>query len=131
MKTFTARQLAQALRKRDAGGSLEWSYTLLDVRAQRLFERLAVFEGVFDADAARDICSFAPLRPGEAAAALDELIEANLVLTADASSEHFTLVEATREYAAARLCERGDNEEAARRYAAYSAAVEQLLVTLR
>jgi diguanylate cyclase (GGDEF)-like protein len=129
-KTHTVRQLAEALRVRDAGASLEWSYKALDVRAQRLFERLAVFAGVFDADAARDICSFAPLRPGEAAAALDELIEANLVLTADATSEHFTLVEATREYAAARLHDRGDDEEAARRYTAYYEAIEQLLVTL-
>jgi predicted ATPase len=107
-------------RQRTLEATIEWSYGLLDHRAQRLFERLAVFAGNFDADAARDICGFAPLRPGEAAAALDETIEKNLVAVTDIfEDERYVLPESTRDFAAARLRERGEFQEAARRHIAY------------
>lgn len=107
-------------RQRTLEATIDWSYGLLDQRAQRLFERLAVFAGSFDADAARDVCGFAPLRPGEAAAAFDEAVEKNLVVSAPAcDDERFALLESTHEYAAARLRERGEFRDAARRHIAY------------
>ncbi len=111
-------------RQRTLEATIAWSYGLLDQRAQRLFERLAVFAGSFDLDAARDICGFAPLRPGEAAAALDEAIEKNLIAVAgDFDEERFTLPESAREFAAARLKQRGEFEETARRHIAYYVAL--------
>jgi non-specific serine/threonine protein kinase len=130
IKAHRVAELEAALCERNAEGVIDWSYGLLDCRAQRLFERLAIFADSFDADAARDICSFTPLRPGEAAAAFDDLIEANLVVAADASSERFTLVEAAHDYACARLRERSEYAEIGRRHTAYYAAVERLHVTV-
>jgi diguanylate cyclase (GGDEF)-like protein len=107
-------------RQRTLEATIAWSYDLLDPRAQRLFERLSIFAGTFDADAARDICGFAPLRPGEAAAALDEAIEKNLIAIAGRfDDERFVLPESTREFAAAKLRERGEFEQTARSHIAY------------
>jgi diguanylate cyclase (GGDEF)-like protein len=113
-------QRALPVRQRTLEAAIDWSYGLLDRRGQRLFERLAVFAGNFDADAARDVCSFSPLRPGEAAAAFDEAVEKNLVAPAASSGEErFALLESMREYAATRLRERGEFEDTARRHIAY------------
>jgi diguanylate cyclase (GGDEF)-like protein len=115
-------------RQRTLEATIEWSYGLLDGRAQRLFERLAVFAGSFDADAARDICGFTPLRPGEAAAAFDEAVEKNLVSAAGADDERFVLLESTREFAAARLHARGEFAESARRHIAYYLSLARRIV---
>jgi non-specific serine/threonine protein kinase len=130
VKTHLIPNLIDALRDRGVESVIDWSYGLLDARAQRLFERLSVFRGAFDADAARDICGFTPLRPGEAAAAFDELVETNLVAATDASGERFTLVEAARDYAIARLREGNEQMEIVRRHTAYYAAIEQLQAAL-
>lgn len=116
-------------RQRTLEATIAWSYGMLDERAQRLFERLAVFAGSFDADAARDICGFTPLRPGEAAAAFDEAVEKNLVsLARAADDERFVLAESTREFAAARLRERGEFAEAARRHITYYLSLGRRIV---
>jgi diguanylate cyclase (GGDEF)-like protein len=126
VKSMSLAQILDALgdSQRTLEATVEWSYSLLDHRARRLFERLAVFAGSFDADAARDICGFAPLRPGEAAAAFDEAIEKNLVaVTGSFDDERYVLPESTREFAALRLHERGEFLETARRHVAYYLAL--------
>lgn len=142
VKTLTPAQLEAALRDRfdvlvssrrdvpDRQRTLEatiaWSYGLLDERAQRLFERLSVFGGTFDADAARDICGFAPLRPGEAAAAFDEVVEKHLAAAVHVhDGERFVLLESTRAYAAQRLRERGEERVVHERHAEYYLAFAQ------
>lgn len=100
--------------------TIAWSYALLDDRAQRLFERLSVFARTFDADAARDICGCAPLRPGEAAAAFDEIVERRLAVPAHGSDEErFMLLPPMREFAAQRLRERGEESSIHARHAEY------------
>ena len=111
-------------RQRTLEATIELSYSLLDHRAQRLLERLAVFAGSFDADAARDICGYSPLRPGEAAAAIDEAIEKNLIaVTGDLDDERFLLPESTRAFAADHLRERGEFQQTARRHVGYYLAL--------
>jgi diguanylate cyclase (GGDEF)-like protein len=144
VKTYSATQLAAALRDRfdilvgsqpsvparhrTLEGTIAWSYDLLDPRAQRLFERLSVFARTFDADAARDICGFAPLRPGEAAAAFDDIVEKHLVATVQIDGEErFLLLESTRTFAAQRLQERGEQAVMYQRHADYYLAFAQRL----
>ena len=144
IKTMSLAQLALALRDRfdvlvgsrpatpDRQRTLEaaiaWSYDLLDARAQRLFERLSVFSKHFDPDAARDICACPPLRPGEAAAAFDELLEKHLVARAHGSEEQrFVLLESMRAFAAQRLRERGEQPLLHTRHAEYYLAFAQRL----
>lgn len=144
VKTLSPAQLAAALRDRfnvlvssqralpDRHRTLEatiaWSYELLDERAQRLFERLSVFGRTFDADAARDICGFVPLRPGEAAAAFDEIVEKHLAASVQLDGEErFVLLESTRAFAAERLRERGEEAIMHARHAEYYLAFAQRL----
>ncbi|HEY9180501.1 MAG TPA: diguanylate cyclase [Candidatus Baltobacteraceae bacterium] len=144
VKTLSPAQLAAALRDRfnvlvssqrtlpgrhrTLEATIAWSYELLDERAQRLFERLSVFARTFDADAARDICGFAPLRPGEAAAAFDEIVEKYLAAGVHFDGEErFVLLESTRAFAGQRLRERGEERVMHARHAEYYLAFAQRL----
>lgn len=115
-------------RQRTLETAIAWSYDLLDSRAQRLFERLSVFSKSFDSDAARDICACPPLRPGEAAAAFDELLEKNMLSRAHAREEQrFVLLESMRVFAARRLRERGEEALMHARHSEYYLAFAQRL----
>lgn len=128
--SFSPGTMLSALRNqpRTLEATIAWSYALLDERAQRLFERLSVFGRTFDAQAARDICGCAPLRPGEAAAAFDEIVERRLAVPAHVwDDERFMLLEPMREYAAGRLRERGEEPFMHARHAEYYLAAARRL----
>lgn len=144
VKTLAPAELAAALRDRfdllvssrrrapDRHRTLEatiaWSYALLEERAQRLFERLSIFGRAFDADAARDICGFEPLRPGEAAAAFDEILDKHLAAAVQMhDEERYLMLESTRAYAAERLRERGEEDLMHARHAEYYLAFARRL----
>src|SRR5579872_95776 len=107
--------------------AISWSYDLLDERAQRLFERLSVFANTFDSDAARDICGFVPLRPGEAAAAFDELVETRLLAPVPMPQHRYVLPGSMRAFAAQRLRERGEDALMYGRHSRYFLACAQRL----
>lgn len=120
--SFSPAHILAALRNqpRTLEATIAWSYALLDERAQRLFERLSVFGRTFDAEAARDICGCSPLRPGEAAAAFDEIVERRLAVPAHVwDDRRFMLLEPMREFAAQRLRERGEEGFMHARHAEY------------
>ena len=95
--------------------TLQWSYDLLDDRAQRLLSNLAVFPGSFDAEAARDICADDVVEPWDLLATLNDLIAKNLVtVTGSDKQERFRLLESTRHFATVQLEERGDDQPASR-----------------
>ncbi len=82
-------------RQRALRATLDWSHDLLDAAAQTTFRRLAVFAGDFSADAAIAICAAgpgeppvsgeppAPLPSGAVAAALEALVDGNLLALAE------------------------------------------------
>lgn len=128
--SFSPGNMLSALRNQPQTleATIAWSYALLDERAQRLFERLSVFGRTFDAEAARDICGCSPLRPGEAAAAFDEIVEKRLAVPARVwDDERFMLLEPMREYAAQRLRERGEEPFMHARHAEYYLAAARRL----
>lgn len=131
-QTFAPAAILTALRNqpRTLEATIAWSYALLDERAQRLFERLSVFGRSFDAEAARHICGCAPLRPGEAAAAFDEIVEKRLAVPAHVWDEQrFMLLQPMREFAAQRLRERGEEAFMHARHAEYYLAAARRLST--
>jgi hypothetical protein len=101
----------RAERHRSIGAVVEWSYDLLDEADRRLFERLSVFAGGWNADDAATVT--AGIGPGRVADQLDRLVEVSLVSTrAEQGTTRYTLLEPIRAYAGQRLRQRGDEAEA-------------------
>lgn len=106
-----------------------WSYELAGPARQRLFERLAVFTGGFDLDAACYVASGAGTgtpdtddedSEPESFELLAGLVSQSLVTTEHEGGEtRYRLLETLREYAAERLAARGEAEAIQRRHAAY------------
>jgi predicted ATPase len=107
-------------RHRTLEATLAWSYDLLTEEERILLARLAVFAGRFRLDWAEEICGFPPLAPGQVADLLDALAAKSLVAAEEvAARTEYGLLLTVREYAAPRLAERGEAEEAERRRAAF------------
>jgi predicted ATPase/class 3 adenylate cyclase len=86
-----------------------WSYDMLREPEQRLLERLSVFVGGFDLEAAEAICGADPLTPDDVLDLLTSLVEKSLVMTdeSDAGSRYRQL-ETIREFAREYLNTRDD-----------------------
>jgi predicted ATPase/DNA-binding SARP family transcriptional activator len=108
--------------------AMDWSYELLAPAERLVLERLSVFAGAFDLDAATAVAAI-----GSEEAALDaieRLIDASLVVTirSPGSPMRYRLLETVRQHAAERLAEAGDEaatqERHAHFYAAFAAAAD-------
>jgi predicted ATPase len=126
--TGGARDLPE--RQRTLRNTLDWSFALLSPAEQALFSRLAVFPGTFDLEAAEaigDADGSAPASQDQAAGILDtlsSLVDASLVRQGDrAGQARFSLLGTIRDYAAERLHERGQWQEAHDRHAAHFLAL--------
>jgi predicted ATPase len=94
-------------------GAIDWSWELLSDVEKRGLARCAVFRGGFSIEAADAVL-------GEGGAAvLESLVDKSLVRR---HAERFALDETVRDYAALRLAEIGDEDEAADRHVAFYAA---------
>jgi predicted ATPase/class 3 adenylate cyclase len=96
--TGGARDLPE--RQRTLQAAIQWSYELLEPHEQRLFVRLAVFRGGCRLEAAEEVAE-ADLDT------LQSLVDKSLLRS---SEDRFWMLETIREYAAARLCEGGEEE---------------------
>ena len=94
-------------RQQTLRATLDWSFTLLDTEAQKLFVSLAVFAGGFGLTDVEAVTREDPIEP------LSSLVEAGIVRRRD---ERFTLLETVREYALDHL---GDADEVRRRHLAH------------
>lgn len=109
----TAAERHQTLR-----GAIEWSYELLEPRERALFERLSVFPGSFDAEAAAAVSVRDDLEPWDVLDAGAGLV-AKSMLTADeaSGSTRYQMLETIRTFARERLEATGDLDEMFRRHA--------------
>ena len=99
---------------------IEWSYGLLDLREQTLFNRLGVFAGGFTLDAAAAVCSDRNVEGTEVLDLLSSLADKSLVQAeTGGDSERYRLLESTRAYAIEKLSEAGDRDTFARRHAEF------------
>jgi hypothetical protein len=93
---------------------IDWSYDLLNPTEQELLERLSVFAGGFDLDAAERFAVH-----GQNGSGLDEvvaLVDKSLIQWDD-SNNRYRLLETVRDYAAAKLLARGQAVASAARMA--------------
>jgi predicted ATPase/DNA-binding SARP family transcriptional activator len=130
-------------RQRTLRAAIEWSYRLLDVEVQRLFERLAVFAGGWTLDSAEAVGGGwgievggwdhtaptpNPYPPSPVLEGLASLADKSLIQTrvAEDGETRFDMLETIREYALERLRARGEERLARRRHASYFCGVAEL-----
>ncbi|MBD0328497.1 MAG: tetratricopeptide repeat protein [Thermoleophilia bacterium] len=100
-------------RQRTLRAAVDWSWELLDAGKRRLFARLAVFVGGFDAETAEAVCD--ATLDGLAALVDDSLLRAQVA----GDAPRFRMLETVREYAAERLAESGEADQLSRRHAVH------------
>ena len=102
---------------------VDWSYSLLNERERRTFERLGVFSGTFDAAAAESVASDDAVDRFDVLDALSELVAKSMVVAEPGpeGSTRYFLLETLRQYALERLDAEGTSDELRRRHAAYYA----------
>jgi predicted ATPase/DNA-binding CsgD family transcriptional regulator len=102
----TAPRRQQTLR-----ASVDWSHALLTEPERVLFQRLAVFAGGLDLEAAKAVSAGDRLQPDEVLDLLPLLVDKSLVMAEEGSDgvTRYRLLETVRQYAAERL---GDSAEA-------------------
>jgi predicted ATPase len=95
---------------------VDWSYDLLNANERLLFDRLSVFAGGFDLDAALQVCTAPPLLEGASLDLLTALVDRSLIVVEPGRPElRYGQLETLREYARARAIE---TQEAASDFAA-------------
>jgi len=117
--TAGARDLPE--RQQTLRGAIAWSYDLLDDGARRLVDRLSVFRGGFQLDAAEATCGPAAEVGGDVTDRIGELVDQSLVRVEEAEDEgepRFSMLETIREYAAEMLERRGETMTMRSRHAA-------------
>ena len=105
-------------RQRTLLAALDWSYDLLEEDERTLLQRLAVFSGGFELEAAETVCAGAGLDRLDIADVLGRLVEKSMVV-ADARNSRerrYRLLETVRMYAQARLEEAGETSRMVERH---------------
>ena len=88
---------------------VDWSYELLFEDEQRIFERLSVFPGGCDLDAAEQVCADDAIAAADVADHLHALVEKSLVVAVPvAGGLRYTQLQTLAQYGSERLAERGD-----------------------
>jgi predicted ATPase len=97
-------------RHRTLRGAVDWSYRLLDEPERLVFDRLSVFAGGCDLEAATAVCAGDGVAPEEVLDLLDRLVERSLLSFREAYGRtRYGMLETLRHYGAERLAERGDD----------------------
>jgi predicted ATPase/class 3 adenylate cyclase len=111
------------IRQRSLRGAMAWSYDLLDERDQRLLERLSVFAGGCDIEAAASVCNPEGELGADVLDGVGRLVDNSLVRQRELRGEpRFLLLQTIQEFAAERLEERGDGAAVRARQADWCAA---------
>jgi predicted ATPase/class 3 adenylate cyclase len=108
--------------------TVEWSYSLLAERERTIFDRLGVFAGSFDADAATAVAADDELAAWDVRDGLDDLVAKSMVVLEDGpdASTRFRLLETLRQYALERLDGTGHTERYRRRHAEHYATFAEV-----
>jgi len=109
--------------------AIDWSYDLLDQRAQTFFRRLAVFAGGWTVEAAEGVCNIDGDLGPDVLDQLETLLDSSLVTQAEATSgaPRYAMLETIREYAIVRLAgsASGQQDVLHRRHAAFFLALAE------
>jgi predicted ATPase/DNA-binding XRE family transcriptional regulator len=122
-------------RQQTLRAAIDWSYSLLDDREQRLFARLAVFAGGCALEAAETIGSIATDAEDGDASVLDcaaSLIDKSLLRRNDPAASpqaHLRMLDTIREYALERLADSGEEAAVRRQHASYFLSLAEQAAT--
>lgn len=98
-------------RHRTLQALIDWSYELCGPEEQLLWQRLTVFPGSFDLEAAEEVCGFGDLSPEHILDLLDQLVSKSILLTErTGETVRYRQLMTVREYGAERLAEGADRE---------------------
>lgn len=107
-------------RHQSLGAAVDWSYRLLEEPERRLFARLSVFAGGFDAEAAHGVCSGPGAELDDTLDLLIGLVDKSMVtVLGTAGRTRYRVLETLRAYGRERLGESGEELPVARRHAAW------------
>ena len=96
---------------------VDWSYDMLSGPERAVLNRLAVFAGGFDIEAAEQICGVDPLKPGDVLDLVTSLVEKSLVMTDERQGvTRYRMLETVRDYALEKLEQAGDSAPTAARH---------------
>ena len=113
----TARRGAGPGRHQTLHSAIAWSHDLCSAAEQAVWARLTVFAGSFDMESAEEVCAGGGLRPDEVTDALIGLVDKSVVTRCDTDGTRYRLLDAVREFGAARLAESGGTATARARHA--------------
>ena len=103
----TALRGAEA-RQRTMEATLDWSYSLLGEEQRRLWARLSVFAGGFDATAAATVCSGLESRDADLPEVMAALVESSILQRDQAvKPPRYSMLETVRRYGRRKLREQG------------------------
>ncbi len=99
---------------------VDWSYDRLQNAEQRLFARLSLFAGGFDASAAKAVCADADLSAGHIALVLAALVQKSLVAReGEGANSRYRMLDTLRDYARDKLTEQDPASATAVRHCAF------------
>ncbi|MFJ3804349.1 ATP-binding protein [Streptomyces sp. NPDC090088] len=97
--------------QRTLRGAIGWSYELCSPTERLLWNRLSVFAGGFNLDAAEGVCVGEGIGKREVLDLLDRLVSQSVVLTLETEGlSRYRLLETIRQYGREQLAESGDEE---------------------
>ncbi|MDQ2636703.1 MAG: winged helix-turn-helix domain-containing protein [Actinomycetota bacterium] len=106
-------------RQQSVTATIDWSYRLLSTEEQSLFERLSVFAGGFDLEAAHGVCADGP-DADDTLDLLAGLVDKSMVVVREGTATtRYDVLETLRAYGRDRLREREVHERLAARHATY------------
>ena len=83
---------------------VDWSYDLLDEHERTVLNRLAIFAGGFDLEAAEQVCGAEPVQPSDVLDLVTSLVDKSLVVTDHREQgTRYRLLETLRDYAREKL----------------------------
>jgi predicted ATPase/class 3 adenylate cyclase len=107
-------------RQQTLRGAIAWSYDILDEPCRRLLDRLSVFAGIIELEAAEAVCGPASELGQEVLDGLISLADQSLLRTSESDDQpHFEMLDTIREFAAEMLARRGDQELVEARHATW------------
>jgi hypothetical protein len=101
--------------------AVDWSYALLDDNEQRVFARLGVFAGGFDATAAETVVAGDGIEPWDVLDAVASLVDKSMLVDDEPVDDttRYGMLETLRQYAIEQLAESDDVDAWRRRHAEY------------
>ncbi|WP_330351324.1 ATP-binding protein [Streptomyces sp. NBC_00582] len=112
--------------QRTLRGTIAWSYELCAPVERLLWNRLSVFAGGFDLDAADSVCAVDGIGEDEVLDLLDRLVGQSVVLTTETEGlRRYRLLESIRQYGQEKLVAAGEEELLRRRHRDYFLTLAQ------